>query len=468
MNRVTQLLPALVLAIWGAAAFAQGAGAGRTDAPRSMAEALKPDGADTRLDWWRAARFGLFIHWGPVSLRGTEIGWSRGCEVPVGEYDRLYERFNPEQFDAAAWVEVAKAAGARYVVFTSKHHDGFSMFDTKLSDYNIMHSPFKRDVVRELAAQCREQGLRFCLYYSIIDWYQPDYLPRGAGDTRPIAGADFERYVAFMKGQLRELLTGYGPLGVLWFDGQWEDHWTAERGRDLYRFCRALQPELIINNRVGKPANGADSAAELIGDYDTPEQQIGAFRTDRPWETCMTICQQWAWKPDDQLKSLSECVHALVRSAGGDGNFLLNVGPMPDGRIEPRQVERLREIGAWLARFGESIYDTRGGPYIGNEQLACTSRGRDVYLHLLKWPGSVVRLPALPAKIVAAAAVGGGTVKVSQTDAGVEVDISTASRDEIDTIVKFELDRPALGLTPIPLAGAAAQSQGVTGFDLGG
>ncbi len=455
MNRATWLFSVFMLAGSGLSVLARGADVGRADATSRAAEALTPSGADTRLDWWRAARFGLFIHWGPVSLKGTEIGWSRGREVPVAEYDQLYERFNPEQFDAAAWVEMAKAAGARYIVFTSKHHDGFSMFDTQLSDYNIMHSPYKRDVVGELAAQCREQGLRFCLYYSIIDWYQPDYLPRGAGDARPVAGADFERYVALMKGQLRELLTGYGPLGILWFDGQWEDHWTAERGRDLYRFCRALQPELIINNRVGKPASGADSAAELIGDYDTPEQQIGTFRTDRPWETCMTICQQWAWKPDDQLKSLQECLHALVRSAGGDGNFLLNVGPMPDGRIEPRQVERLREIGAWLARFGESIYDTRGGPYVGNEQIACTSRGQTVYLHLLNWPDKVLRLPPLPAKIVAAAALGGGTVDVRQTEAGVEIDLSSANRDEIDTIVKIELDRPAFGLAPILPTGRA-------------
>jgi alpha-L-fucosidase len=443
----------------GVPVLAQGAGREHTGATSRPADTLKPPAADTRLNWWRAARFGMFVHWGPVSLEGTEIGWSRGREVPVAEYDHLYERFNPEKFDAAAWVELAKAAGARYIVFTSKHHDGFSMFDTKLSDYNIMHSPFKRDVVRELADQCRAQGLRFCLYYSIIDWYQPDYLPRGAGDTRPVAGADFNRYVAFMKGQLRELLTGYGPVGILWFDGQWEDHWTAERGRELYRFCRDLQPDLIINNRVGKPANGADSTAELIGDYDTPEQQIGTFRTDRPWETCMTICRQWAWKPHDQLKSRAECVHALVRSAGGDGNFLLNLGPMPDGRIEPRQADRLREIGAWLARFGESIYGTRGGPYVGNEQIACTCRDRTLYLHVLKRPDDTLRLPALPANIVAATALTGGTINVRQTDAGAELDLSVANWNGIDIAVKLELDRPAFGLGPIPLAGAAPQAE---------
>jgi alpha-L-fucosidase len=207
---------------------------------------------DARLAWWRDARFGLFIHWGPVSLKGTEIGWSRGREIPVAEYDELYRNFNPTKFSATDWVATAKGAGCKYLVLTSKHHDGFCLWDSHQTDYTIVSTPFKRDVVKELAEECRRQGVVFCLYHSIADWHHPDYLPRGAGDPRPESEAHFDRYLAYLKAQLTELITGYGPLGVLWFDGEWEKAWTHQHALDLNAYLRRLQPTLIINNRIDK------------------------------------------------------------------------------------------------------------------------------------------------------------------------------------------------------------------------
>ncbi len=416
---------------------------------RAAESAASPPGVDpAALARWRAMRFGMFIHWGPVSLKGTEIGWSRGDQVPIAEYDQLYRRFNPAKFNADEWVATAKAAGARYLVFTTKHHDGFCMWDTKFTDYNIMHTPFGRDVVRELADACHRQGVLFCAYHSICDWHNPDY-PLGSPGGRTVKPSpDMDRYNAYLKNQLGELIRNYGPLGVLWFDGEWEKPWTPERGQDLYNYVRRLQPDIIVNNRVGKGREdmaGTTKQPEVNpGDYDTPEQQIGRFNTARPWESCITICQQWAWKPDDQMKSLKQCLDTLVTCAGGDGNLLLNVGPMPTGEIEPRQVARLKEIGAWLAKFGNTIYDTRGGPFRPGPWGVSTCRGNTVYLHVLKWPDDPVRLPALAnRKIIASSLLIGGNLDVKQSDTGIEISVPRDDRQEVDTIVELRLDGPA-------------------------
>jgi len=206
---------------------------------------------EARLAWWREARFGMFIHWGPVSLKGTEIGWSRGAEVPVEEYDELYKRFDPTLFDAEAWVRTAKRAGMKYLVITSKHHDGFAIWDTKLTDYNIMHTPFRRDVLKELSEACRREGIVFCTYHSILDWHHPDYPLGSPGGKTAKPSPDMDRYVDYLKGQVAELIRDYGPLGVMWFDGQWEKPWNPGRGRDLYEWVRSLQPSIIVNNRIG-------------------------------------------------------------------------------------------------------------------------------------------------------------------------------------------------------------------------
>ena len=403
---------------------------------------------DARMQWWREARFGMFIHWGPVSLKGTEIGWSRGEEIPIKTYDNLYKQFNPSKFDANQWVSIAKSAGMKYMVITSKHHDGFCLWDTKTTSYNIMSTPFKRDVIRELAEACQKENLTFCTYYSILDWYHPDYnlSSRGGPGYRLPAGTspDMDRYVTYMESHLKELITNYGPLGVLWFDGEWEDPWTDERGLALYTYCRTLQPDLIVNNRVDKKRDGMKGTSknnrQHIGDFETPEQRVGKFNADRPWESCITIGKQWAWKPDDELKSMKECIDILVNTVGGDGNLLLNVGPMPNGEIEPRQVERLQQIGQWLGKYGESVYGTRGGPILPQPWGVSTHRGNRIYLHILQWPEENLFLEALPRKVVKATSLTGGNVSLARSERGYEIQIAPASRDPIDTIVVLELE----------------------------
>jgi len=392
---------------------------------------------------WQSWRFGMFIHWGPVSLKGTEIGWSRGKQVPREEYDQLYTQFNPVGFDAREWVRIAQDAGMRYMVITSKHHDGFCIWDSALTDYDIMATPFKRDILRELSDACKEARLPFGTYHSILDWYQPDYnvegLQGGPGYSLPEGVApSMDRYQEYMEGQLREIVTNYGPLHSMWFDGEWEKPWTADRGNRLLQFCRGLDPKMLVNNRVGGGRHGMEGTTKegfAGGDYDTPEQQVGAFNIDRPWETCMTICQQWAWKPDDNLKSLEECIRILVQTAGGDGNLLLNVGPMPDGRIEPRQVERLREIGEWLKVNGESIYGTRGGPFRPGNWVVSTHNADKIYVHVLEWDGDKVELPALEQKIASAVLMDGAPVAFEQTPEKVVLTLGKNLQAAIDTIV---------------------------------
>jgi len=402
-----------------------------------------PEQRAERMRWWQEARFGLFIHWGPVSVMGTEIGWSRGGErrgragigeVPVEIYDDLYRHFNPVHFDADEWVRIAQAAGMKYMVFTTKHHDGFCNFNSRLTDYKITspESPFGRDIVAELARACHKAGLPLGLYYSPPDWYHPDYRTEKHAE-----------YIKYMHGQLRELCTNYGKVSIIWFDGLGgtAEDWDSHR---MLAMIRELQPGVIINRRGG-----------LAADHDTPEQTIGAFRNDRPWETCMTICTQWSWRPDDRLKSLKECLHTLVRTAGGDGNLLFNVGPRPDGRFEPEQVARLKEMGEWLARYGESIYGTRGGPFkyspFGQGRYTSTHKGNRIYVHVLAWPrdDAPLELPPIARKVIASSVLTGGTVTVAQSPEAITVSLPVADRREIDTIIVLELDGPASDIPPV-------------------
>lgn len=404
---------------------------------------------DPRLEWWKEARYGMFIHWGPVSLKGTEIGWSRGREVPVEEYDQLYKNFNPEKFSAHEWVQTAKDAGMKYIVLTAKHHDGFCLWDTETTEYNIMNSPFGRDVVKELADECKKQGIIFCTYYSILDWYHPDYnnfdTQGGPGFNLPSGEeADMNRYNKYLKTHMNELIQNYGPLGIMWYDGEWEDPWTHEMGLELYDYVRNLQDNIIINNRVDKGRKGMEgvtlSDKTYAGDFDTPEQEVGKFQMDRPWETCMTICTQWAWKPNDKLKSFEECIRILVETVGGDGNLLLNVGPMPDGRIEARQVDRLKEIGNWLEQNGESIYGTRGGPFKPAKWGVSTSKGNKIYLHILKIEGKKLKLPDLDKKVLKCYVLHGDDIDFSQTNNELSIPLTDLNKDKVDNIIVLELE----------------------------
>lgn len=419
--------------------------------------ALPPSGDDpgapkAAIERWKDLRFGMFIHWGPVSLVGTEIGWSRGGErrgrkdartgnIPVEVYDNLYRKFNPVKFNPDAWVRLAKEAGMKYMVFTSKHHDGFCNFDSQLTNYKITspECPYGKDIVKQLSAACHHGGIDWGVYYSQPDWHHPDYRN----------GEAHKKYIGYLHGQVRELLTRYGSTGMWFFDGlggKAED-WDAPR---LIAMMRRLQPNLVINNRAGIPA-----------DYDTPEQRIGIFQNKRPWETCATVGSQWAYKPDDKLRSLEECLRGLVCCAIGDGNLLFNVGPRPDGLIEESHAARLRAMGAFLKKYGESIYATRGGPFVapderkrpprargfvlaeGNWWGGSTYKRNTIYLHILRWPADTISLPAIQRKVVRHSVLTGGMATVKQSEAGIVVAVPAAQRHPVDTIVRLELDGPA-------------------------
>ena len=406
--------------------------------------------ADTfqkKMQWWEDARFGMFIHWGPVSLKGTEISWSRGREIPVKEYDNLYKQFDPVNFNADEWVRVAKEAGMKYIVLTTKHHDGFCLWNTRQTDYNIMNSPFGRDVVKELSEACRKQGIAFGAYYSTCDWHNPDFpitSPGGIEDIksdsdtnyfaaylnsqviRPVSNLD--AYTTYLKRQVGELLLNYGPLLTLWFDVP--QRFDSIRGQGVIDFARTIQPDILINDRTGAK-----------GDYDTPEQRIGTYQDDRPWETCMTIGDQWAWKPNDDVKSLEQCLQSLVRAAGGNGNLLFNVGPRPDGRIEPLQVQRLKEMGEWLKKYGFTIYGTRGGPYKPTDWGVSTRKGNMIYLHILNWCGNSPHLvlPDFGMEIKNCKLVEGGKVKYYKKDGKINITFSGKDLKPINTIVELEM-----------------------------
>jgi alpha-L-fucosidase len=394
-----------------------------------------------RLRWWREARFGMFIHWGPVSIKGTEISWSRGGErrgiagkgeIPVEVYDNLYRQFNPVLFNADEWVQTARAAGMRYMVLTAKHCDGFCLWRSRVDDYSMSNTPYGRDICGELAEAAHRAGMRIGWYYSPMDWRD--------GDCRTERNA---RYLKKMRSHLRELLTGYGRIDLLWFD--WDGGpipWDQEH---TYALVRSLQRDLIINNRLALGPNAGNDTQPLgeNEDYLTPEQRVGAFDTSHPWETCMTIGTQWSWKPNDTIKTAAECIRILLQCVTGDGNLLLDVGPMPDGRIEPRQVDVLKGIGAWLAKYGESIYGTRGGPFRNGPWGGATRRGNVIYLHVARWDHGSLHLPPLTAKIRHSSVLTGGNVDIVQDATGMTLRSGVARRDTIDSIVKLELDRPA-------------------------
>ena len=406
-----------------------------------------------RLAWWRDARFGLFIHWGPVSLKGTEISWSRAnsnplCpnkgEIPVEVYDNLYKSFDPTLFDADRWADMARDAGMRYVVLTAKHCDGFCLWPTQTIDYHIGRTPFRRDVCGELAEAVRKAGLRIGWYYSPMDWRDPDCRT-----------ANNAAYVKRMQGQIRELVTRFGRIDLLWFD--W-DGGTIPWDQDAtYRIVREAQPKIIINNRLDCSSGGlsADRDIGRNADYLTPEQVIGAYNDRQPWETCMTLGTQWSWKPDDRIKSADEVIRILAGCAGGDGNLLLNVGPMPDGRVEPRQVDVLMGVGQWLRVRGESIYGTRGGPFKPGRFGASTRRGNLIYLHVFAWEGPSLKLPSIPLKVVGSRILGGGRVTVRQTETGLDVSVPEGDRHPADTVIVLELNGPAAGIAAADVPGQA-------------
>jgi alpha-L-fucosidase len=401
---------------------------------------------DARMQWFRDAKFGLFIHWSPVSIQGTELSWSRNGKKPLdvtGDpagpsadpvYDNLYKQFNPTHYNAKQWVKIAQDAGMKYMVLTCKHHEGFSMFHTKLrSDFSIAATPFKRDVVKELVDACHDAGMRFGVYYSPRDWTHPDY---GIGDNK--------KYVEFMNGQLRELLTNYGKVDIIWFDsyghGDLEKFWHIG---ETWSLIKSLQPAAVINNRLAVLADYNQQPAPYRGDYDTPEQSIGHMQTDRAWESCMCLVGgQWSYRPNGEMQEFSQVVRDLVSCVTGDGNLLLDVGPMPTGEIEPRQADRLKEVGDWLKKYDKSIYGTRGGPYRNGTWGGTCHKGNKLYLHVSGWPAEGLGFDPLPNKVLAARMLTGAPVTFKQSADELSVEVARKDREKPVTVIELTLDKP--------------------------
>jgi len=396
--------------------------------------------------WFRDAKFGMFIHWGVYSLLGQGEWVMQQRELPIGPYEWLATTFNPVKFDARAWVSLAKGAGAKYITITSRHHDGFSMFATRATPYNIVDwTPFKRDPLKELADECQRQGLKLFFYYSQLDWHHPDYWPRGRTGQhtdRPESG-DWARYLDFMDSQLTELLSGYGPIGGIWFDGMWDKPDAEWRLPRTYALIHRLQPAaLIVPNHHRAPLPGEDVQTF---EQDLPGANSAGFNTKEigslPLETSLTMNNSWGFNiTDRRFKSVRELIGYLVRAAGSDANLLLNIGPRPDGTIQPEAEERLRDVGRWLATYATSIYATRGGPVPPHEWGVTTQRADTVFVHVLSWPDRLLALPPLGARVVRARMLrAGAPVGVATSGAGVTLTLPEGGDEEADRVVVLTL-----------------------------
>lgn len=408
--------------------------------------------APKRIEWWREARVGLFMHWGVYSIlgRGEWVQWNE--QIPTAEYAQLMLQFHPEHFSAEEWAQTAKRSGMKYVVLTSRHHDGFALFDDPGSDFTAMKSSAHRDFVGQYVKAVRDAGLGVGLYYSPLDWRFPGFFfPDLYRDSAVALREQYRR-------QIVELATHYGKLDILWFDGggnewlgfggvQFNGVWSARSRDQAYTgkfdwqddqtvgLLRENQPDIVTNDRTDSPADFRAREGD---------EALGKFDNQTPWELCTTITEgAWGYQPDAKVKPLARILQLLIGVAGRDGNFLLNVGPRPDGEIDQSQVERLYELGDWLKQNGESIYATRGGPWLPAEYGVSTHRGKDVYVHVLTVPESrIVELPNLPARIVRVTDLHGNPVSYNQDNKYTRIAVSPVAADTVDTIIKIELAEP--------------------------
>jgi alpha-L-fucosidase len=399
-------------------------------------------------EWFQDAKFGLFIHWGVYSVLGDGEWVMNNQQIPIKTYEKLPAFFNPTEFNPAEWVKMAKDAGMQYITITSKHHDGFAMFDSKVSDYNIVKkTPYGKDVLKMLADECRKQGIKLFFYHSQLDWHHPDYFPRGftgGSWTGREEKGDMNKYLDYMDAQLSELLTNYGDVAGIWFDGMWDkkdDDWCLER---TYSLIHKLQPAALVgSNHHRAPYEGEDFQMfekDLPGHNTTgfaPEQKIG----DLPKETCETINNSWGFNLQDaKNKSRKDLIQYLVKAVGYGSNFLLNVGPMPNGKIQPEHIELLKQMGEWNKQYGETIQGTRGGPLSAREWGVMTQKGNKIYVHILNWNDETLTLPKLGKKVVSAKLFIDKTpVKFLENDFGLSLKVPKDKMNEVDTVIELEV-----------------------------
>jgi alpha-L-fucosidase len=414
--------------------------------------------ADDRMAWWREARFGLFLHWGLYSiLAGEWMGrtdyaeWIRNnAHIPLDTYGRLVGRFNPVKFDADAWAGMARDAGMKYVTLTTKHHDGFCLFDNPLTDFCVRSTPFKRDICAELSAATRRAGLHQCWYHSIMDWHHFEYLPRRdwEAETRAVGTAHMANYRPYLHGSVRHLLSHYGDIGVLWFDGNWEGTWTHDMGRELYDVCRQASPDVIVNNRVEGWSQSV--ITQPLGDFRTPEQTIPA--TGLPgvdWESCITMNRNWGYNAHDHdFKSVPQLIGMLVDTASKGGNLLLNVGPRADGTFPEESVERLAGMGRWMKVNGEAIYGTSASRF-SRGAFRSTTKGTRVYLFVTDWPAGDLALPGLHTRPRRVSLLGDPSRHPAVTAGaagGIALTALGAAPDPVCSVIVLDFDRePKVG-----------------------
>jgi len=405
-------------------------------------------------EWFQDAKYGMFIHWGVYSTLagGGDYGIAEWImnqkQLPIAQYENLATFFNPIQFNPAEWVSVAKAAGMKYITITSKHHDGFAMFDSKVSDWDIVdRSPYGKDVLKMLKEECDRQGIKLFFYHSQLDWHHPDYYPRGntgRGYTgRPESG-NWNKYIDYMNAQLTELLTNYGEIGGIWFDGMW-DQWDADWQLDkTYSMIHKLQPGTMIgSNHHKSPFPGEDF---MMFERDLPGQNTMGFNQTSiemslPLEMCETMNDSWGYNiKDRKFKSTRQLIQTMVRAAGYGGNFLLNNGPMPTGKLQKETIDTLMVIGKWLEKYGESYYGTRKGPVSPHEWGVTTQKGKTVYVHIMDLDDESVFLPGLTGKISSVTLFDDpAALKYIQNSAGTIITVPFDKRNDIDTVVKINL-----------------------------
>ena len=438
----------------------------------------KKEERDKRMQWFRDGKYGMFIHWGPCTIGAKEIGWGRegnrpwdinkhGPRTSDPEYDNYYKSFNPEKFDADALVQLAQKSGMKYMVLVTKHHDGFSMFDTKQSDYSIMHTPYGRDVVKAFADACHRHGMKMGLYYSTRDWYHPDYL---VGDNK--------KYDAWYQEQIRELLTNYGMVDVIWFDHVGGHDWSKWRFDDLFSMMYRLQPRMLVNNRAAKfcgPVTKEDkgpATKELEtmtkGDYYTPEGRIGSMDIQEDWESCIHIGQGWSYRGEEGFQTPEDCIKMLVSCTTGGGNLLLNVGPRADGTLTEGEAQSVKAVGAWLEKYGEAIYGTRGGPYKNGRWGGSCHKGNKVFLHVYQWPeGGRLEFDPLPRKVLSARTLDGAAVDMKQSDEMLSLAVPPAAQVNPVTVVELTIDNPIEPGTLFGRARVISDNMSEYGHDLG-